>query len=63
VNVDVSREASLQMDSAPDSPNTASTVLVSLWQRNMVAIKAERFITWKKGRDAAVQYISNAKYA
>jgi len=63
VNVDVSREASLQMDSAPDSPNTASTVLVSLWQRNMVAIKAERFITWKKSRDAAVQYIANAKYA
>lgn len=63
VNVDISREASLQMDSAPDSPTTASTVLVSLWQRNMVAIRAERYITWKKRRDTAVQFISYAKYA
>lgn len=62
VSIDVSREASLQMNDAPDSPETASTVLVSLWQRNMVAFKAERFITWKKGRDGAVQFISHAKY-
>lgn len=63
VEIDISREASLQMDSAPDSPETASTILVSLWQRNMVALRAERFITWKKRRTGAVQYISYAKYA
>jgi HK97 family phage major capsid protein len=63
VSIDVSREASLQMDSAPDSPATASTVLVSLWQHNMVAVKGERWITWKKARDNAVGYIQNAKYA
>lgn len=63
VEIDISREASLQMDSAPDSPETTSTILVSLWQRNMVAIRAERFITWKKRRDGAVQYISYAKYS
>lgn len=63
VTIDVSREASLQMNDSPDSPETASTVLVSLWQRNMVAFKAERFITWKKGRTGAVQFISHAKYS
>lgn len=63
VEVDVSREASLQMNDAPDSPETTSTILVSLWQRNMVAIRAERFITWKKARSGAVQYISYAKYS
>jgi HK97 family phage major capsid protein/HK97 family phage prohead protease len=62
VSIDVSREASLQMNDAPDSPETTSTILVSLWQRNMVAFKAERFITWKKGRTGAVQFISHAKY-
>lgn len=62
VGIDMSREASLQMDTAPDSPTTATTVLVSLWQRNMIALKAERFITWKKRRDQAVQFIQNAKY-
>lgn len=63
VDIDVSREASLQMDTAPDSPTTGSTVLVSLWQRNMIALKAERFITWAKRRDGAVQFIQNANYA
>jgi HK97 family phage major capsid protein len=63
VAIDVSREASLQMDSAPDSPPTASTTLVSLWQHNLVAVKGERWITWKKARDTAVGYIQNAKYA
>ena len=62
IEIDVSREASLQMDSAPDSPETASTVSVSLWQHNMVAFKAERFINWKKRRDQAVQYINGANY-
>ena len=62
VNIDMSREASLQMETTPDSPATASTTLVSLWQHNMIAIKAERFINWKKRRSAAVGYISYAKY-
>jgi HK97 family phage major capsid protein len=61
--IDASREASLQMDGAPDSPPTATTVLVSLWQNNMVAIKAERFINWKRRRDTAVAFITGGKYA
>jgi len=62
VNIDASREASLQMDSAPDNPSTASTILVSLWQRNLVGLRAERFISWTKARAAAVTYISAAAY-
>lgn len=62
VNIDMSREASLQMDSAPDSPQTASTVMVSMWQTNNVALKAERFITWRKARSGAVQYIQGGRY-
>jgi HK97 family phage major capsid protein len=62
IEIDVSREASLQMDSAPDSPETASTVTVNLWQHNMVAFKAERYITWAKRRSQAVQLISGANY-
>lgn len=62
VRVDVSREASVQMDSAPDSPATATTVMVSLWQNNLVGLKAERMITWIRARTAAVTYISAAAY-
>lgn len=62
VTVDVSREASLQMDSAPDSPQTASTVMMSLWQNNLVGIKVERYINWVLRHNAAVNYINFSKY-
>jgi len=56
VTIDVSREASLQMDSAPDNPALATTVMTSLWQNNLVGLRAERFINWKKARPGVVQY-------
>jgi HK97 family phage major capsid protein len=62
VVIDASREASLQMDTTPDSPPTSSTVMVSMWQQNMMAIKAERYINWAKRRPDCVGYISGAKY-
>lgn len=60
VTVDVSREASLQMDSAPMSPADATTVYVSLWQTNSVGLRAERFINWVKANPNAAQYIDGA---
>ncbi|CAG9251365.1 hypothetical protein BDI4_300050 [Burkholderia diffusa] len=59
VTLDVSREASLQMDSAPVA---GATELVSLWQSGFIALKAERFINWKRRRLEGVQYISGAAY-
>jgi HK97 family phage major capsid protein/HK97 family phage prohead protease len=56
VTIDVSREASLQMDTALDNPPLATTLLTSLWQMNLVGLRAERFINWKKGRTGVVQY-------
>jgi HK97 family phage major capsid protein len=62
VTIDASREASLQMDSTPDSPTTGSTNLVSLWQQNMLGIRAEKEINWVKRRSTSVGFIQNAKY-
>jgi HK97 family phage major capsid protein/HK97 family phage prohead protease len=56
VTIDVSREASLQMDSAPMAVPDATVVLTSLWQMNYVGLRAERFINWKKARTGVVQY-------
>lgn len=55
VTVDTSTEASLQLDSAPATPPTP---LVSLWQQNMLGIKAERYIYWVMRRAGAVQIIT-----
>jgi HK97 family phage major capsid protein/HK97 family phage prohead protease len=63
VVIDASNQASVQMDTAPDSPPTASTTLISLWQMNMTGLRAERWINWLKRRSTAVGYISNANYA
>jgi hypothetical protein len=62
VTIDASREASLQMDSAPASPADATTVYVSLWQTNTVGLRAERFVTWKRANANAVKYLTAAAY-
>lgn len=62
--IDASREASLEMDSAPahDSKTPTPAQLVSLWQTGAMAIKAIRGITWNRRRPTAVYRISAAKY-
>jgi HK97 family phage major capsid protein/HK97 family phage prohead protease len=69
VMVDASREASLQMDDAPTNASTSGspqtptpTSVVSMFQTNSVAIRAERYINWARRRDAAVQYLTGAAY-
>lgn len=58
IDLSMSTEASLQMDNAPDNPATASTVMVSLWQRNLVGFRAERTINWARRRASAVAYLT-----
>jgi len=62
VSIDVSEEASLQMDTAPMSPPDATVVMQSLWQLNLVGLRAERFINWVRGITAAVMYLTAANY-
>lgn len=59
VTLDVSREASLQMNTTPAA---GAQSLVSLWQNNMVGLRAERFINWKRRRPQAVGFISGVNY-
>lgn len=59
VMLDVSREASLQM---LDNPSSGAQSLVSLWQNNLVGIRAERYCYWKRRHDAGVYVIKNVAY-
>ena len=63
VAVDMSREASLEMESEPvgDSVTPTPTEMVSMFQTNSVAIRAERWINWKRRR-AAVAVITGVNY-
>jgi HK97 family phage major capsid protein len=64
VVVDASREASLQMLDNPtnNSATGTPTTMVSMWQTNSVAIRAERWINWQKRRTAAVAVLSEVNW-
>lgn len=64
IAIDMSQEASLQMDSAPsmDSDTPTPAQLVSLWQTNSVGFRAERTISWLKRRTGAVAVLSGVNW-
>lgn len=65
VTIDMSREAALEMNDAPtqDSGVGTGASLVSMFQTNSVAMRAERYINWQRRRAAAVSLITGAAYA
>lgn len=65
IRIDMSSEASLQMDSAPTSQDAGTgdgTELVSMFQTNSVAFRAERSLNWAKRRASAVALLSGVKW-
>ncbi len=65
VSVDMSREASLQMDDNPgtqDAITGTGTSLVSLWQTNAVGFRAERTVNWARRRAASVAYLTGVAW-
>jgi HK97 family phage prohead protease len=58
--VDMSREASLEMSDAPAHNSTTPTAaqLVSMFQTNSVAFRAERSINWKRRRNEGVAWLN-----
>lgn len=66
INIDVSTEASVEMETTPavgeQSPLSTLTNLKSFWQNNLIGFRVEQFITWKRGRTAAVEYLSPVAY-
>lgn len=64
VQVDVSREASLQMLDNPtnDSVTPTATSMVSMFQTNSVAFRAERILNWAKRRPSAVAVLNGVAW-
>lgn len=64
VTVDMSTEASLQMMDNPtvNSVTPTATDLVSMFQTNSVAFRAERTINWTRRRDSGVALISGVAW-
>lgn len=62
--IDVSREASLQMLDNPtnDSVTPTATSMVSMFQTNSVAFRCERILNWARRRDNAAVYLTGAAW-
>ncbi len=66
VSVDMSDQASLQMDSEPTQDGTGTptaTSVVSLWQNNLVGFRCERTINWAKRRSSAVAVLDEVAWS
>jgi len=62
IELSMSKNATIEMVDAATNPPVAATVVTSLWQQNLVGLRAERFITWARGRNTAVSLISPTGY-
>jgi HK97 family phage major capsid protein/HK97 family phage prohead protease len=75
VTVDASREATIEMETAPENaisdldgdnpaPQTIGTgaAFVSMYQTNSVALRAERYVNWSKRRATAVNRLTGVEW-
>jgi HK97 family phage major capsid protein len=62
LEISASQSATVQMDSVPADPTVAATVLVSLYQRNLVGFRGVRWINWLRSATSSVKYVSGAAY-
>lgn len=60
-SIDISEEASVVMTTTPEASPQA-TSLVSFWQNNLVGLRIDLWVSWKRGLTSAVEYISSASY-
>jgi hypothetical protein len=59
--VDASAEASLNLDDAPVTPDAATT-FSSLWQQNLLALRAQRYFGYELTRPDAVAVLTGVSY-
>jgi hypothetical protein len=60
--VDASQEALLEMAAPATDPPTSGTVLMSLWQLNLTALRVVRYLNWLRTRPGSVGVIEGANY-
>jgi hypothetical protein len=61
LDIAVSRQATVEMNTTATSPITAASVIVSLWQLGLSGLRVDRFISWKMARANSVLY-TNVSY-
>ena len=58
IGFDETHQATLQLNTSPDSPPTGGTTLTSLWQQNMKGIRVERWLGVERPRITSVSMVT-----
>ncbi len=58
IEVDTTDEATIQMNTTPTDPAVAATVFQSLWDANLIAVRASRWVAWLRAQSGAVSYMT-----
>jgi hypothetical protein len=58
IDIAVSDEASLQMDTSPTDPAVAATVFQSLWNNDLWAVRVTRWLAYLRAQTGAVSYMT-----
>lgn len=61
ISIDMSTEASVQMN---DAPSAGAQSLVSLWQNNLIGVRAEQYINWgaRRTSNLGIALLENTNY-
>jgi hypothetical protein len=62
IQLSATSEAIVQLDTAPDSPASGSSVMTSLWQANLTGLKAERVFGVQKLTSTGVAVLTGVAY-
>jgi HK97 family phage major capsid protein len=62
IDISASNEATIMMDTAPDSPPIPSSVATSFFQQGLTGLRLIRYLTWKTRRPGAVAILTGANY-
>ena len=57
VDVAISEQAAIQMNTTPTDPAVAATTFESLWQHNLWGVRVTRFVAWQRAQTGAVSYM------
>jgi hypothetical protein len=63
IELDGTGEATVQLDSTPDSPATGTMSITSFWQMNLTGLRAIRYWDAERLRVGAVAVIGNVSYS
>jgi hypothetical protein len=62
LELNFSDQVTLQLESAPDSPPVGTTNLISTWQNDLTAFRAERYWSANRLRNTAVSVVTGVNY-